>query len=292
MAHKHEHHQASTNNIRIAFFLNLGFTILEIFGGLWTNSLAILSDAVHDLGDSLSLGLAWFLDRYSKRTRDERYSYGYRRFSMLGALVNTIVLIVGAFLVLSRAIPRLLEPEQSNAPGMVAFALIGIVINGVAVLRLRGDKSMNARVVAWHLLEDVFGWVAVLIVAVILLFADVPILDPILSIVITAYVLYNVVKNLSATLSLFLQGVPEGYDIDTIEKDIKGVENVQSTHHTHIWSLDGEHHVLTTHIVVDEETSKEQVLCLRDDIRDLLKFYEFSHLTVEIEFGDKDCGMA
>jgi len=292
MAHKHEHHHESSNNIRIAFFLNLGFTILEIFGGLWTNSLAILSDAVHDLGDSLSLGLAWFLDQYSKRDRDERYSYGYRRFSMLGALLNTIVLIVGAFLVLSRAVPRLLEPERTNAPGMVVFALIGIVINGVAALRLRGDRSMNARVVAWHLLEDVLGWFAVLIVALILLFADVPILDPILSILITAYVLFNVVKNLRATLSLFLQGVPEGYDIDAIEKDIEGVENVQSTHHTHIWSLDGEHHVLTTHVVVDEDTSKEQILCLRDDIRDLLKSYDFFHLTVEIEFGDKDCGMA
>ncbi|MGD2158791.1 MAG: cation diffusion facilitator family transporter [Anaerolineales bacterium] len=292
MAHDHQHSTDSTANIKTAFFLNLGFTLLEVVGGLWTNSLAILSDSVHDLGDSISLGLAWYLDRYSKRDRDDRYSYGYRRFSLLGALANTIILIIGSILILSQAVPRLMEPEHSNAQGMVLFAIVGILVNGAAVLRLRGSRSLNARVVAWHLLEDVLGWIAVLIVAVILLFADIHVLDPILSILITSYVLYNVVKNLRATLSLFLQAVPEDFDIDQLEKDISAVENVVSTHHTHIWSLDGEHHVLTTHVVVDESTSKDQVLCVREDIKKMLTAYDFSHMTVEIEFGDDDCGMA
>jgi cobalt-zinc-cadmium efflux system protein len=185
-----------------------------------------------------------------------------------------------------------MEPEHSNAQGMVLFAIVGILVNGAAVLRLRGSRSLNVRVVAWHLLEDVLGWIAVLIVAVILLFTDIHVLDPILSILITSYVLYNVVKNLRATLSLFLQAVPEDYDIDQLEKDISAVENVVSTHHTHIWSLDGEHHVLTTHVVVDESTSKDQVLCVREDIKKMLTAYDFSHMTVEIEFGDDDCGMA
>jgi cobalt-zinc-cadmium efflux system protein len=292
MGHHHDHSHNTSINIRAAFFLNLGFTILEIIGGLWTNSLAILSDAVHDLGDSLSLGLAWFLDRYSKRDPDRRFSYGYRRFSLLGALINTVILVVGSFLVLSRAVPRLIEPEPSDARGMILFAVVGIVINGAAVLRLRGSKSLNARVVAWHLLEDVLGWVAVLIVAIVLLFTDAYILDPILSILIAGYVLYNVVKNMRATLALFLQGVPDHIDIDVIEGEMAAVENVKSTHHTHIWSLDGEHHVLTTHLVVDESTTREQILCVKEDVKNLLRKYEFSHLTVEIEYGEADCAMA
>jgi cobalt-zinc-cadmium efflux system protein len=291
LSHRHTHETDSAANIRTAFFLNLGFTLLEIGGGLWTNSLAILSDAIHDFGDSLSLGLSWYLDRTSRRDRDGTFSYGYRRFSLLGALVNTIVLLVGSFLVLSRAIPRLLNPEHSNAPGMVAFAVAGIAINGAAVLRLRGSQTLNARVIAWHLLEDVLGWAAVLIVALILLFADIHILDPILSILITLYVLYNVVKNLRETLTLFLQGVPGQIDIAQLEDEIATVEHVQTTHHTHVWSLDGKHHVLTTHVVLDEAATKEQVMCVKQDVKEVLGPYHFAHLTVEIEYGSADCAM-
>lgn len=280
-----------SSNIKTAFFLNLAFTILEIFGGLWTNSLAILSDAIHDLGDSLSLGLAWFLGNYAKRERDRRYSYGYRRFSLLGALVNTLVLLAGSILVLSQAVPRLMNPQHSNAQGMLIFAVVGILVNGAAVLRLRGSQSMNARVVAWHLLEDVLGWVAVLIVAMVLLFADIHILDPILSILITLYILYNVLQNMRETLSLFLQGIPQNLDIGEIENKIASLEHVNSTHHTHIWSLDGEHHVLTTHVVVPGSLSRQQVRSVKQAVKQALQPYQLSHLTVEIEYGQSDCGM-
>jgi cobalt-zinc-cadmium efflux system protein len=287
----HDSQKDDSTNIKTAFFLNLGFTILEIFGGLWTNSLAILSDAVHDLGDSLSLGLAWFLGHYARRERDRRFSYGYRRFSLLGALVNTLVLLAGSIFVLSQAIPRLMNPQHSNAQGMLVFALVGILVNGVAVLRLRGSQSMNARVVAWHLLEDVLGWIAVLIVAIVLLFADIHILDPLLSILITLYVLYNVLQNMRETLSLFLQGIPQNLDIGEIENKIANIDHVTSTHHTHIWSLDGEHHVLTTHVVVSDTLSREQVRNVKQQVKHVLETYKLSHLTVEIEYGDSDCGM-
>jgi cobalt-zinc-cadmium efflux system protein len=287
----HDHRHSSTQNIRIAFLLNIVFTLLEIGGGLWTNSLAILSDAIHDLGDSLSLGLAWYLDRVSKRSNDRRFSYGYRRFSLLSALINTLVLVGGSIIILMRAVPRLFAPQATNAPGMVLFAIFGIVINGAAVLRLRGERSMNARVVAWHLLEDVLGWVAVLIVSSVLLFADLYILDPILSILITAYVLYNTLRNLWRTANLFLQGVPESVDLEQINAKLRAIPEILSTHHTHVWSLDGEHHVLTTHVVIDEDTSKDDVVCIRREIQDVLRGMEFAHSTVEIEFGEEDCGM-
>lgn len=288
-SHNHEH--SSTQNIRIAFFLNIVFTLLEVAGGIWTNSLAILSDAIHDLGDSLSLGLAWYLDRVSKRSNDRRFSYGYRRFSLLSALINTLVLVGGSIIILSRAIPRLFAPQATNAPGMALFAIFGIIINGAAVLRLRGERSMNARVVAWHLLEDVLGWIAVLIVSTVLLFADLYVLDPILSILITTYVLYNTLRNLWRTASLFMQGVPENVDLEQIDTELRAIPEILSTHHTHVWSLDGEHHVLTTHVVIDEDTSKDDLVCIRREIQDVLHGMAFAHSTVEIEFGEEDCGM-
>ena len=290
--HRHQHGAHGTvRNIKVAFWLNLSFTIIEIAGGLWTNSLAILSDAVHDFGDSLSLGLAWLLESLSRRRGDHRFSYGYRRFSLLGALLNTLILIGGSVVILTQAIPRLIKPEAAYAPGMAGLALLGIAINGFAVLRLRHEQTLNARVVALHLLEDVLGWIAVLIVSIVLIITELSILDPILSIVITCYILFNTIRNLRQTLSLFLQAVPENIDLDAIDGKLRSIPEVLSTHHTHVWSMDGEHHVLTTHVVIDESTSKDDIVCIRTSIQDVLRELAFSHTTVEIEFGEDDCGM-
>lgn len=287
----HVQHKGTEANLRAAFFLNLAFTLLEVVGGLITNSVAILSDAVHDLGDTLSLGLAWRLDRVAQRGGDKQFSYGYRRFSLLGAIISTVVLIIGSLIILIEAIPRLFSPEHANAQGMILFAVLGVVVNGLAALRLRGEKSLNARAIAWHLIEDVLGWVAVLAVSIVLLFTDFYILDPLLSILITIYILFNVLKNLKQTLAVFLQAVPENVDAASIDERLNEIEHVCSTHHTHVWSLDGEHHVLTSHIVVDEDVSKEQVLCLRKEILELVRELAFAHSTIEIEFGDDDCGV-
>ena len=289
--HNHNHGSESTQSIKVAFFLNLGFTLLEIIGGLWTNSLAILSDAIHDLGDSLSLGLSWYLAKVSDRGNDHKYSYGYRRYSLLGALINTIVLIVGSVFVLTRAIPRLLHPEPTNATGMVLFAIVGILVNGAAVLRLRGQKGLNARMAALHLMEDVLGWLAVLVVSIILLFKDLPFLDPALSIIITTYVLYNVLVNLKKTVGLFLQRVPHEINIHDVEEHLLAMEQVDSIHHTHVWSLDGEHHVLTTHVMVNNDITREAILDLKKKIQDYAHQINIEHVTVEIEFGEEDCSM-
>ncbi|HSM56122.1 MAG TPA: cation diffusion facilitator family transporter [Candidatus Sulfomarinibacteraceae bacterium] len=289
--HPHHHHDDSSHDIKIAFFLNLGFVLIEIVGGLLTNSMAILSDALHDLGDSISLGLSWWLNRYSERGENERYSYGYRRFSLLGALLNTLILIVGSVIILMEAIPRLLEPQPAHAPGMMLLALVGIGVNGLAVYRLRGGRSLNVRAVSLHLMEDVLGWVAIFVVGAILLFADLPILDPILSILITAYVLFNVLRNMRATATLFLQGVPEDVDIRRLKEQILGFPEVRSTHHTHAWSLDGAQHVLTTHIVVDDDASKEDIVRVKCAVRELIEDTDFVHVTVEVEYEDESCSM-
>lgn len=291
MAHDHDHsgHHHETGNIKIAFFLNLAFTIIEIIGGFWTNSMAILSDALHDLGDSLSLGVSWYLQNYSKKGPDYKFSFGYSRFSLLGALINSIVLLGGSVLILSRAIPRIFNPEPVNAKGMIAFAVLGIFINGAAVLRLRKGKSLNEKVVTWHLLEDVLGWVVVLIGSIILNFKDLPIIDPLLSMGITIYILYNVVKNLKKVMNVFLQGVPEDISIEEIEKLVEEKTEALSVHHTHIWTIEGERNMLSTHVKIPDNYNSQDIINLKKNIRKLLKEKNIEHVTIEMEYETEEC---
>lgn len=291
MTRQHSEEEHIHKNFGMAFLLNFFFALLEMAGGLWTNSVAILSDGLHDLGDSLSLVIAWTLENTAKKGRDKKFSYGYKRFSMLGALINTLILIGGSLFILSEAIPRLFQPEPIYAPGMVILGCIGILVNGFAFMRLRKNQSLNARVATLHLLEDVMGWCAVLIISIALLFTDLYILDPILSILITMFILYHVVRNLKTTLALFLQAIPENVNVEDIEERFLRIHKVKSSHHTHCWSLDGQHHVLTTHVVVESDTQKDQVLEIKCQIKTLAYSMGFEHLTLEIEYEGEKCIM-
>lgn len=291
MAHHHHHAPSSESRIRVAFFLNLGFTLLEIGGGLWTNSMAVLSDALHDLGDSLALGLSWRFARLSEQTGDEIYTFGYKRFTLLSALVMSIVLFAGGAYVLFEAIPRIISPEPADARGMLILAGIGILVNGIAAIRMHGGGNLGERIVTWHFVEDVLGWVAVLIAGVVMMIRDIPILDPILSILITVYVLWNVGRRLKETLVILLQGVPAGVKLEQVEAAIREVPGVCSSHHTHIWSQDGEHHVLTTHIVVENADCYHDVAAIRRRTKDRLRQFGIHHATIEVESIDgPGCG--
>lgn len=285
MGHDHSHDH-SQGNIKIAFFLNFGFTILEFFGGLYVNSVAIISDALHDLGDSLSLGLSWYLDRKSKEGANSTFTFGYTRFSLLGALINSIVLIAGSIFVINEAVARIISPEQTNAPGMLLFAIIGVSVNGYAAWKVGKGKTLNERVISWHLLEDVLGWAAVLVVAVVLLFKDILYLDPALSLFITAYVLWNVVKRLKETLHIFLQGTPGDVSIDELNEKFLEQDFIANTNHLHLWSLDGEQNVFTAHLVLKNVDSYSDILEAKKKIRELLKPYHFSHSTIEVELDE------
>jgi len=291
MNHNRNHNQNTDNNIGLAFGLNLGFAIFELFGGLWVNSIAVISDALHDFGDSLSLGIAWYFKRLSRRQKDNRFTYGYQRYALLGAIITMIVLVVGSVIILGEAFPRLLHPTIPNSTGMSVFAIVGIVVNGFAVLRLKGYSSLSEKAITWHLMEDLLGWIAVLIVSVILKFTDWYFLDPLISILITIFILYKVIGNFRATMAVFLQSAPANIDNDKIVAHLSQLEKVKSAHHTHIWSLDGEHHVLTTHVVVEADTSKDEVLMIKNRIKELAEKYNFEHLTVEIEYEGEDCSM-
>ncbi len=289
--HSHHHSHLSATNLKMAFFINLSFTIVEIAGGILTNSVAILSDAVHDLGDSVSLGLAWYLEKISRKTATEQFTFGYSRFSLLGALINALVLMTGSIYIISEAIERLQNPEISNAKGMIAFAILGIIANGYAAWKVSSGKSQNEKIISWHLIEDVLGWVAVLFGGIILYFKPITWLDPALSLAITAFILWNVFRNLKETIYIFLQAVPSNIKLGEIKNKICELPEVESMHHTHIWSLEGEHHVFSTHVKLKSLQTLEEMTSVKLKIKEILKKYPFSHYTVEVELNQEKCMM-
>ncbi|QOL25413.1 cation transporter [Thalassotalea sp. LPB0316] len=290
-SHNHSHHHGHDKNERIGwtFFLNVIFTIIEFIGGWLTNSTAIMADAVHDLGDSISIGFAWLLSHFSDKQAPSTYSYGYKRLSLFGALINSVVLIAGSIFILVEAIPRLSNPEMPMVEGMLGLALLGVTVNGYAVYKLKAGTTLNEKVLTWHLLEDVLGWVAVLIVSIILMFVDWPILDPLLSIAFTLFILFNVLKNLRSTLALFLQASPDKETQDKITETLLSKSEVREVHHLHYWSLDGESHVLTAHLVLKAPYDVPKLQSLKQLISEDLGAFDLSHTTIEFEFPNEIC---
>lgn len=292
--HHHNHHQghnhgSASERMGWAFFLNFGFTIIEFIGGWLTNSTAIMADAVHDLGDSISIGSAWLLGRLSDKQADQTYTYGYKRLSLFGALINSVVLVVGSVWVLTVAIPRLFAPVMPHTEGMFLLAILGVAVNGYAAYRLSGGKTLNEKVLNWHLIEDVLGWVAVLIVSVVMHFVDWPILDPLLSVGFTLFILFNVLRNLKTTAQLFFQATPDKDMLAAIKQKLMTVSGVAGIHHLHLWSLDGEHHVLSTHISTEASFPISSYAVLKTDLNQALNEFDLSHTTLEIELSDEQC---
>ena len=288
----HNHSANSeTSNQRIGwvFVLNVSFTIIEFIGGMLTNSTAIMADAVHDLGDSLAIGSAWFLSWLAKKDADDSFSYGYQRLSLLGALINGVVLIAGSIWVLIQAIPRLFDPVMPSVNGMFALAVLGVLVNGFAAYKLSSGKTLNEKVLNWHLLEDVFGWVAVLIVSVTLMFVQVPLLDALLAIGFTLYVLFNVVKNTTTVTKFFLQAVPEQGLLEKVRKELLALDSVTSIHHEHAWSLDGESTVFTAHLSVESPLDAIEQVEIKSQIAQVLDRFGFAHTTIELEFPEENC---
>ena len=287
IGHHHKSNENSGRNIAIAFFLNLFFAIIELIGGLLTNSVAILSDAIHDFGDSLSLGVAYYLQRVSFKKGDNRFSYGYKRFSLLGSVFISVILVIGAVFIMREGILRIIQPEESNAKGMLLLAILGIIVNGTAVLKLRGGASHNERAVLIHMMEDVLGWATVLVASIVMIFADVPVLDPILSIAITLWVLFNVYKNLKETISIMLQEVPRGINQDKLREELLQLADIESIHDVHLWTMDGENHILTLHIVVKDGVGRRTLMEMKNSVREIAFNHDIEHVTIETEGSDE-----
>lgn len=271
-------------NILIAFILNLIFSVAEFIGGALTGSIAIISDAVHDLGDAASIGISFYLERKSKRKPDETHSFGYARYSVIGGLITTLVLIFGSLAVILNALRKIMNPHEINYDGMIIFALVGIAVNLIATVVTRGGHSVNQKAVSLHMLEDVLGWVVMLIGAVVMRFSKFSAIDPIMSIGISLFILINALINLKDIFNIFLDKTPSGISVAQITECIKEIDGVSDVHHVHIRSIDGNFAVATMHVVTSSDAFKT-----KEEVRKILKENGIVHATIETEAENEPC---
>ncbi len=287
----HDHNHEQKNGILVAFVLNLLFATAELIGGVLFSSVALYSDALHDFGDSLSLGLAAFFERKADSAEDPLFTYGYGRYRLLSAAITGAVLFAGGLFVLTEAIPRLFEPGDPNAYGMTGFAVVALVVNGFAAYRTSRGKGLNDRMVTWHLLEDFFGAGALLVSSLLIQWTGSGIFDPLFSILITLVIFHRVYQNGREVFHLFMQGVPPAFSIEQIEKMLREIPGVRTFHHLHLWSLDSNHHVLSVHVVI-ESCEKPTGDRIKAQIREALAEQSITHCTIEVECVDDECGLS
>ena len=271
-------------NILLAFILNLGFSVFEFIGGIFTGSVAIVSDAFHDIGDAMSIGVAFFLEKKSKKQPDEKYTYGYSRYSVIGSLITTLVLLLGSLLIIYNALERIITPTEINYNGMIVFAIVGVLVNLGAMLLTREGSSLNQKAVNLHMLEDVLGWIVVLLGAIVMRFTDFYLLDPLMSIGVAIFILVNSIRNLKEALELFLEKVPPNVNICELKEHLFKIEGVIDVHHIHLWSLDGQASYATMHVVTNENPCD-----IKDKVRKELKEHGVLHATLELETEGEDC---
>lgn len=288
---QHEHIKKS--GISLAFWLNLLFSFIEFAGGIFTNSTAIIADAFHDFMDALAIGIAVIFEKVSGKSRTAKFSYGYKRFSLLAALGMSIFLIAGAIIMITGAIRSFINPVVVNSTGMLWLAVLGVLVNGFAFLRIKNENSHphahahenghvhshNSKAIMLHLLEDVLGWVAVLVGAAVMYFTNWYWIDGILALIIASFIGYNATKNLIATLKIFLQSVPGNVDVEQLTNKLQQINGVENIHDLHIWSLDGNYNIGSLHVLLDTADKNNTF----DAVIQLMKEYNIHHPTVQIE---------
>lgn len=271
-------------NILIAFLLNLAFSVFEFIGGIFTGSVAIISDAVHDIGDAASIGASYFLERKSKKQPDEIYTYGYARYSVIGSVITTVILLVGSVIVVYNAIGRIIAPVEIHYNGMIVFAIVGVCVNFAAAFFTREGDSLNQKAVNLHMLEDVLGWVVVLAGAIVMRFTDFALIDPIMSIGVAAFIFINAIKNLKIAIDLFLEKTPHDISVQEIREHIMHIDGVLDAHHIHIWSMDGQNNYATLHVVTNADHHQ-----IKEKVREELREHGIGHVTVELETEGEHC---
>ena len=283
--HHHAHTPTTSSRILTAFLLNLFFSVFELIGGIFTGSVAILSDALHDLGDAAGIGCSFFLEKKSRKAPDATHTYGYVRYSVLGGLITTVILLSGSVIVIYHAVLRLLNPSPIDYNGMLIFAVVGVAVNLAAAIFTRHGDSLNQRAVNLHMLEDVLGWIVVLIGAVVMRFTDWVFLDPLMSVGVAVFILVHALKNLKEILDLFLEKTPDGVTVEEISHHLTELAGVVSIHHVHIRSLDGTRHYATLHAVIDGDPAAAKAA-----IRAEMAEHGITHATIETETPDEVCG--
>ncbi len=274
----------SQKRILTAFVLNLIFAIFEFIGGALTGSVAIISDSVHDFGDSVSIGISYILEEKSKKEPNDKYTFGYGRYSVLGSLIMTVILIVGSIFVIIKACDRIIHPVEIDYNGMLLFAVFGMGVNLVASIATRGDGSLNQKAVSLHMFEDVLGWGVVLLGAVLMKFTDITYIDPLMSIGVAIFLLVHAFKHFKEICDIFFEKTPDGIEIRELKNHIKEIDGVLDVHHLHVRTLDGVNHIATLHIVTSDHPA-----AIKKAVKEELAEHDISHATVEIETPEEEC---
>lgn len=264
----------------VAFFLNLTYAIVEFIAGGVFGSSAVLADSVHDLGDAIAIGISAFLESISNRKEDSHYTLGYKRFSLLGAMVTAVILMTGSVLVILENIAKIFHPQSVNDEGILWLGIIAITINVLASLVIRKGQTKNESILSLHFLEDTLGWVAVILMAIVLRFTDWYILDPLLSLAISFFILSKALPRFWSTLKIFLDAVPEGVDIQKIKTDLAELDHVASINQLNLWTMDGLEKNAIVHICLKE---MEHMETCKESIRIFLKDCGFQNITIEVD---------
>lgn len=264
----------------LAFFLNLTYAIVEFIAGGVFGSSAVLADSVHDLGDAIAIGISVFLESISNREEDSHYTLGYKRFSLLGAMVTAVILMTGSVLVILENIAKIFHPQSVNDEGILWLGIIAIIINVLASLVIRKGQTKNESILSLHFLEDTLGWVAVILMAIVLRFTDWYILDPLLSLAISFFILSKALPRFWSTLKIFLDAVPEGVDIQKIKTDLAELDHVASINQLNLWTMDGLEKNAIVHVCLKE---MEHMETCKESIRIFLKDCGFQNITIEVD---------
>ena len=267
-------------SIWLAFFLNLSFAIVEFIAGGVFGSSTVLADSVHDLGDAIAIGLSAYLETISNREEDSHYTLGYKRFSLLGALITAVILITGSVLVILENITKIFHLQPINDKGILWLGIIAISVNVLASLVIRKGQTKSESILSLHFLEDILGWLAVILMAIILRFTDWYILDPLLSLVISFFILSKAIPRFWSTLKIFLDAVPEGVDIKQVKSRLEQLDYVASVNQLNLWTMDGLEKNAIIHVCL--EHVKHMEVC-KESIRGLLKESGFQNVTIEVD---------
>ncbi|MBO5433792.1 MAG: cation transporter [Clostridia bacterium] len=288
--HTHHHsHSSSEKNISTAFFLNLFFVFIEIAGGIITNSFAIISDAIHDLGDCGAIGLAFFFEKFSRKKPDKKYTYGYKRYSLLSAIITSLILVIGSVAIIFGSIQRFKNPEEIKSLPMLIIAVFGVLINGIAAFKTSHGSGANEKAINLHMLEDVFGWIAVLTGSIFIHLFQWYFIDTLLSLVISAFLLFHSAKNILYTVSILLEKTPYDFNFEDYEAEISKLPGVENVHHIHVWSLDDETILATIHITLSKDFFPEKYSEVQKSVIEASKNLGINHITLQIDIENSCC---
>ncbi len=291
---EHNHSHTPDLNLGTAFkigiAINIAFIIIEAFYGFLSNSMALIADAGHNLGDVLALAFSWIAVLLSQRKPTLQYTYGLRRSTILIALLNTIILVVAVSFIVWETIDRFSKPAQVNANSVIVVAAIGIFVNGfTAWLFMKGKKhDLNIRSAFVHFFADALVSLGVVVAGIIIAFTGLVWVDSVVSIVIIIVILYSSYHLLIDSVNLALDAVPENVNIEAVQNYLKSLPEVSNLHDLHIWALSTTDAALSAHLVTNTQTDVNFVTNIQ---RQLHEQFEIEHTTIQVEYGDEinDC---